>query len=126
MANVNAKRVLLGGLVGGVAFTVIDTAFQFGLLMQRYQGLQANGIFYKEPRIPFFIGFWIIELFAASIAGTWLYAAARDKLGPGPKTAVLIGFVLGLLMGLPTNTALASWSLARRYAALMSCIDFRV
>src|SRR5260370_41972570 len=114
MANVNAKRVLLGGLVGGVAFTVIDTAFQFGLLMQRYQGLQATGIFYKEPRTPFFIGFWIIELFAASIAGTWLYAPARDNVGPGPKTALLRGSGLGLLMGPPTNPAPAACSLAAR------------
>lgn len=126
MDNINAKRVLLGGLVGGVAFTLIDTAFQFGLLMQRYKGLQARGIFYEQPKIPFFIGFWILMLFAASIAGTWLYAAAREKLGPGPKTALLIGFVLGLLMGLPTDTALAAWSLAGRYVALVWCIDFVV
>src|SRR5262249_912003 len=102
MGNISAKRGLLGGVVGGVVFSVIDCAFQFGLLMHRYQALQERGIFYKQPRIPFFVGAWFVILFLSSIAGTWFYAAARDKLGPGAKTAVIIGLILGLLMGLPT------------------------
>jgi len=109
--SVNRGRVLLGGFAGGVIWVI--WSFLVGQLIignARYQAAQNAGLFLKEPRYPFFVGQWIVLLFILAIILAHLYAWVRQTLGPGPKTALKVGFLAGFAAGFPTNFGTASWA----------------
>src|SRR5262245_29186070 len=105
----NMGRVVAGGIAGGVAFNLWSMLFSIFVLGGRYEILQAQGVFRKDPRIPF-LPVWLLVLFLVSIGLVWLYAAVRPRLGPGPMTALKVGLVAGLIVGLPLPTAAFAWS----------------
>lgn len=105
----NATRILLGGIVGGVVFNGVSALIHTVILMGRYQVLQQGGHVRDVARIPYLPAHMAL-LFLVSIGLVWLYAAARQRLGPGPKTALLVGLVVGLIAGMPTNLALFAWA----------------
>ena len=105
----NMSRVVLGGVVGGVVYNIVSIIVNVVALADRYTLLQSNHILRTDPRIPF-LPIWIVLLFLVSIGLVWLYAAARPRLGPGPKTAFCVGITAGLIAGLPGNLAQFSWS----------------
>jgi hypothetical protein len=88
---------------------VIDFVVNAVILGSRYEMLQAQGTFLVEPRFPF-MPLWVVILLATGIAMVWLYAAARPRLGPGPKTAITIGLIVGLVANVPPHFATASWA----------------
>jgi len=107
--KLNRGRVWLGGIAGGVVWTVLS--FLIGLKMNPfYVAMQNTGIFLKEPRYPFFVGQWIILLFVMSILLAHLYAWSRATAGPGPRTALKIGMTVGFCAGVPGNFGTATWS----------------
>jgi len=109
--RVNRARVLLGGLAGGVVWFVwsfIVNDFIIG--NARYQAEQTAGRFLTQPRYPLFVGQWFVILLVASIILAYLYAWSRQTLGPGPGTALKIGFLVGFAAGFPENFAQATWS----------------
>jgi len=113
--TVNKGRVWLGGLAGGVvwaAWSFILNDFVVG--NARYVAAQNAGIFLKTPRYPFFVAQWIILLFVLAAIVAHLYAWTRQTLGPGPGTALRIGFWVGLVAGFPENFAQATWSAVDR------------
>jgi len=113
--GVNRGRVWLGGLAGGVVWFVWSFLVnQFIITNARYEALQNAGLFLKQPRYPFFAGQWIVILFILAIIVAHLYAWARQTLGPGPGTALKIGFLVGFAAGFPENFAQATWSAADR------------
>jgi hypothetical protein len=70
----------------------------------------------KAVTLSVFLGQWIVTLLLLGIVMAHLYAWARPNLGPGPKTALKIGFLVGFAAGFPENFAQASWSpLARAF-----------
>ncbi len=107
---VNSKRVLIGALAGGVAWTVLSMGINMAVLARRYEQAQAAGLFQTEPRIPGFLGIWILILFVLSWIGATLYAVARAAWGQGPLTALKVGVMLGLASGLPSNFGTAAWA----------------
>jgi len=113
--GVNRGRVWLGGLAGGIVWFVWSFLVnQFIITNARYEALQNAGLFLKQPRYPFFAGQWIVILFILAIIVAHLYAWARQTLGPGPGTALKIGFLVGFAAGFPENFAQATWSAADR------------
>jgi hypothetical protein len=113
--GVNRGRVWLGGIVGGVVWVIWSFLInQFVVTNARYQAAQNAGLFLKEPRYPFFIGQWIVILFIMAIIMAHLYVWARQTLGPGPGTALKIGFLVGFVAGFPENFAHATWSAVDR------------
>jgi hypothetical protein len=108
--GVNRGRVLLGGLAGGVVWTI--WSFLTGYLfigMARYEAATNAGLFLKQSRYHFFLGLWIFTLFAMSIVLAQLYSWVRHTMGPGPKTALKLGFLVGFAAGFPLNLAQAAW-----------------
>ncbi len=106
----NRGRILLGGLVGGVVWTVWSMVCGFFIIgMARYDAAQNSGMFLKEPRYPAFTAQWIVMLFVLSIVMAYLYASTRQTLGAGPMTAVKVGFLVGFIAGFPLNFANATW-----------------
>jgi len=107
--RLNKRRIWLGGLAGGVAWTA--WSFLIGMkLGPLYEAMQKQGLFLKEPRYPFFAVHWILLLFVMSILLAYLYALSRATAGAGPKTAVKIGMIVGFCAGVPGNFAQATWS----------------
>jgi hypothetical protein len=112
---VNRGRIWLGGLAGGVvwaAWSFVTGHFIIG--MWRYEAETNAGHFLKEPRYPLFVLQWIVLLFVLAIILAHLYAWARPTLGPGPKTALKIGFLVGFAAGFPDNFGQATWAAISR------------
>jgi hypothetical protein len=118
MAAVNGKRIVVGGLLGGLAWNVWSILVNAGLLAKLYQEEEAAGHLLPQPRYGFFMGLWILTLFLLGIGLAWIYAASRGTLGPGPLSALKVGLVAGLLAGWPGNLAQASWSPVSRWLPL--------
>lgn len=112
MAEVNIRRVLLGGLAGGVVWAGWSTVVNMVILKEKFVFAQANFALLVDSRIPdaAFITLWIITLFVLSFIGSWLYASVRETRGAGPGTALLIGIMLGFAAGFPVNFSLATHS----------------
>jgi hypothetical protein len=112
---INRGRVWLGGLAGGVVWAIWSWVVNDVVIRNdRYIAAQNMGVFLKTPRYPFFVGQWIILLFILAILVAHFYAWTRQSLGPGPGTALKVGFWLGFLAGFPGNFAQATWSAAGR------------
>ena len=113
--GLNRGRIWIGGIVGGVVWVVWSFLInQFILTNARYQAAQNAGLFLKEPRYPAFVGQWIVILLILGIIMAHLYAWARQTLGPGPGSALKVGFVVGFAAGFPENFAHATWSAVDR------------
>jgi hypothetical protein len=107
--KLNSARVWLGGIAGGVVWN----AWSFLINLRQapfYEMMQKRGLFLKQPRYPFFVGQWILLIFVMSILIAYLYAWSRATAGPGPKTALKIGMLVGFCAGVPNNFAQATWS----------------
>ena len=123
----NRSRIWLGGLAGGVVWLIWSFLVgQFIIGNARYAATQNAGLFLKQPRYPFFAGQWILILFMLAIVVSHLYAWTRPTLGPGPKTALKIGFLVGFPAGFPGNFAQACWSPIDRVFPLGWMLDMWV
>ena len=121
----NHGRVWLGGIVGGVVWT----AWSFFVGMRQaplYEAMQKQGLFLKESRYPLFTAHWIGLIFIMSILIAYVYAWSRSTLGPGPKSAVKIGMILGFFAGFPGNFAQSAWSPVPRLLPLGWMLDLWV
>jgi hypothetical protein len=110
----NRSRIWLGGLAGGVVWNLWSFLVYRFITGARYVEVQNAGLFLKTPRYPFFVAQWTLMLFILAIAVAHLYAWARQGLGPGPGTALKIGFLVGFFAGFPENFAQATWSAVGR------------
>jgi hypothetical protein len=111
----NRCRIWLGGLAGGVVWTVWSYIInRFAIQNVRYVAAQNAGVFLKTPRYHFFEAQWILVLFILAVIIAHFYAWTRQTLGAGPGTALRIGFWVGFVAGFPENFAQASWSAASR------------
>jgi hypothetical protein len=107
--KLNKARIWLGGFAGGLVWMAWSFFVQtrIGPL---YEAMQKQGLFLKEPRYPFFVGQWIVIVFLMSVLLAHLYAWSRATAGPGLKTALRIGMIVGFCAGYPGNFAQAAWS----------------
>ena len=126
MVAVNSRRVWIGALAGGVVWNLWSICIGYTLLMSRYEAAQQAGQFLKEPRYPFFVGFWIITLFLLSYVVAWLYASARATRGVGPGTALKIGLLVGFVAGFPGALAGSTWATYSRIIPLGQMLEMWV
>lgn len=113
----NVKRILIGGLVAAVVMFVLDGIGGAVFTMHRYEALQQTGYFQAQPRYPF-LPLWALCTLGMGLGFSWLYAVARPRLGAGPKTAVLIGLVVGAMCYVPINIVHVSWYQVGRFLPL--------
>jgi hypothetical protein len=102
--------VWLGGLAGGAIWIIWSLIVQIAYLGHRYPSAQNAGHLLKQSRYPFFLAQWILTLLVLGVVVAHLYAWARTSLGPGPRTALKVGFLVGFAAGFPENFAQASWA----------------
>lgn len=105
MGKINRGRVLLGGLVAGVIFIVVDFLMNGVVLAHDWEAaLKALGLTPSPNALVYFV-IWAL---LAGIGAIWLYAAVRPRFGPGPKTALLAGLAFWIFDdALPTLGKLA-------------------
>lgn len=86
MGKINMGRVLLGGIVAGIVYSILDYPINGIWLAPRWNtdlALLGHGAFTTHQ----IVSFNILNLIAG-IAFVWLYAAIRPRYGAGPGTAV--------------------------------------
>jgi hypothetical protein len=107
--KLNRTRIWLGGIAGGVVW--IAWGFLVGMRQAPfYEAMRRQGLFLKDSRYPFFAGHWILLILVMSILIAHLYAWSRATIGPGLKTALKIGMIVGFCAGVPDNFGQAAWS----------------
>lgn len=129
MAAINTKRVLIGALVGGLAWNAWSIAINAGILATRYEDAHKAKVLLAEPRgfsAPVFMVLWVLLIFVLSFIVTWLYAAARGTRGAGPGTALQVGALVGFAAGIPVNFSVASWGTFGRHIPLYWGFDLFV
>ena len=119
MYGININRWLLGGLVAGVIMWLAEGAASVLYMTDMEAAMAAHGLSMAAGT-----GTVLISLAVSLIAGlvlVFLYAAARSRFGPGPKTAAkmavvmwLGGYLLSILgykmMGLFPDRMLMLWA----------------
>jgi len=85
--------------------------------------MQQKGLFLAQPRYHLFAVEWIALLFVMSILLAHLYAWSRATAGPGPRTALKIGMIVGFCAGVPGNFGQAAWSTVPRLLPLGWMLD---
>jgi hypothetical protein len=95
MGTINWVRVFLGGLLAGVVIMIFEIGHGILMRAQWQAALQTLG----RPAEPTAAQMFLYPLlnFIIGIAAIWLYAAARPRFGPGPKTAALTGFAYSII-----------------------------
>ena len=121
---VNAKRVLIGALVGGLVWNAWSFFVNVVVLAGRYKAAQDAGSLLPQPRFAAFPAIWTVMLFVMAWIVASLYAAARASWGAGPMTALKIGVLIGFASGVPGNFASASWGIFSRWLPLWWTLDF--
>jgi len=123
MVVVNTRRVVLGAVVGWIAWSVWSTVVNMVILVPRYAAAQKAGVLLTQPRYPFFVPAWFAVLLVLSFVAAWSYAGARATRGAGPATAIKVGVALGFAGGFPIVFSLAAWAPFSRFIALGWMLD---
>jgi hypothetical protein len=126
MAGVNTRRVVLGTIAGGVVWSLWSTLVNLVILESRYQAAMNARQILAQARYPLWLAYWIITLFVLAYILTWFYVSVRSTLGPGPVTAVRVGFLVGFASGFPLSLTLASWAPFDRHIPFWWMLDLWV
>lgn len=126
MASINTRRIWLGALAGAAAWFVWTNVVHLGILAHRYGQAMADHHLMQQPRYQPFPVFWFLTLYLVSLAAAWLYAGIRQTYGPGPKTAVVLGIVLGFAAGFPLTVSTVEWTFVGRVIPFWWMLDIWV
>ena len=97
MGKINWGRVFLGGVLYGVVGGVM-LFFDAKLLGKDFiAAVQAKGQFPESTLVQF--GMCVLAMILFGFLTIWLYAAIRQRYGPGPKTAAIAGLATSLFGG---------------------------
>jgi len=86
MGKINWGRVILGGIVAGIVYCVLDYLVNGILLSARWNNEMA-ALGHAAITTRQIICFNILNI-VAGITFVWLYAAIRPRYGAGPRTAI--------------------------------------
>jgi hypothetical protein len=117
---------VLGVLAGGVAWGIWSTVVNAVILSSQYVAAYDAGQLIKGGRYPLFLAYWFVGLFLFTYILTWIYLSLRVTLGPGPKTALRVGFLVGFAMAFPLNLIVATWVPISRAFPLWWMLDLWV
>jgi hypothetical protein len=102
----NAKRVVLGGLVAGLIINVGETILNVPVIGAEFDAvIQRLGLPAMSGAT---IGLFVLMCFGLGIMCTWLYAAIRPHFGEGPRTALIASSFVWLLVSLWGNVTSAA------------------
>ena len=122
MAKMNIGRVIQGGLLAGIVINLISILDNVVILGPKIMAARQAGKLLLKPQFPFMPA-WVVAMFLLGLELIWLYAAVRPRFGPGPKTALALGIVVGVLSAVLDNLANAAWGLSGRYLPFMWAVE---
>jgi hypothetical protein len=131
---INTKKVVVGGLVAGVFFIVVDLLSNLVLIGDRFAAELEAAAPGATARLEDAIGVLIVSSLVWGLVVAWTYAAMRPRFGPGPKTAVYAGLtvwavailsfmilpVAGLISGVTFAMSMVIWLVATPAGALLA------
>ena len=117
----NRKRIVVGGIAAGLVVLVVDALASTLFLMERYRSLGQAGVYHEKPRLPFY-PVWILIALGIGLGLAWLYASVRSRLGPGRRTAALLGLVVGLMIYTPGSVATFAWTHEGGFVSLVRLV----
>ncbi len=128
MAAINYKRVALGAVAGGVAWLIWELVWSMLWATLFFDNMEDAMKLTGEPHYGAGVHYavWFPTMFILSGMVAWLYAAAHTALGPGPKTAFLIGCSVGFAAGFPANFFVTNWLSVDRLVPLHWTVDLWV
>jgi hypothetical protein len=92
MGKINMGRLILGGIVAGIAIDLLDYLVDGKWLAQRWaDGMASLG---KPGFSPVQIIWFNVLGLLTGIAAIWLYTAIRPRFGAGAKTAIIAGLAV--------------------------------
>jgi hypothetical protein len=92
MSGINIGRVVGGGLVAGLVMNISQSILNVPVLGAEMDA-ELAALNLPAPGGGA-IGIFVLMGFLLGILTVWLYAAVRPRLGPGPRTAVIVGLVI--------------------------------
>jgi uncharacterized PurR-regulated membrane protein YhhQ (DUF165 family) len=99
MGKMNVRRLILGGLVAGMVFNLVDYLVDVVMLgaewSEGFKALGHNGFSTNQ-----LIGSGVTGLVGGTVA-VWIYVGIRPRFGAGPKTAIYAGlavWIVGILL----------------------------
>lgn len=123
MAGLNPRRIVLGAVLGAVLWNILGYVINMVVLASRYPAAQAAGYYLKQPRYPLFALYWGVTIFLVAYILAWFYAAMRATMGPGPGTALKLGFFAGFAIAFPMSLAEATWLPVDRIFVLWHMVE---
>lgn len=127
MGKINYGRVVLGGIVAGIVFLVLDFV-GMQIIPFDWEAFVAQ---YNLTNPP--MALWVVMDIIYGILVVWLYAAIRPRFGPGVKTAIIAAIWVWIFFGavyygftamgmFPMNAflAMAGWGLVQVIAATVA------
>ena len=105
--KINIYRIIVGGIAAGFVMHLVDVIVHVVILKENYSAMIDSGIMREEIIASSVIMADLSVIFAGIIIAI-LYCILREVVGPGPKTALKLGFMLGLLL-LPGAFALHAY-----------------
>ncbi len=130
MSGINTGRVILGGLLAGLVLNVGEFILNM-FVIDEERMTEIYSAMNLDPPGSSAIAIFVVLLFVLGITTVWVYAAMRQRLGPGPKSAAIAAipiWIAGFLIPtvgyavqgmVPTNLAILAmvWGLAEMIAA---------
>jgi len=95
MSSINMARVVLGGIVAGVALNISETTLNLVVVAEQMDAALAR--LNLPPVGGGAIAVFVTLMFALGIMTIWLYAAIRPRYGAGPKAALCAGAAVWFL-----------------------------
>jgi len=126
MAAIGLRRVALGTVAGWIVWGIWSTIVNMVILAPKYAFAQKAGELLAQPRYPLFYVYWFVVLFVLTYILTWAYVSVRNVFGPGPITALRVGFLMGFMSGFPLSLSLATWAPFGRSITLWWMLDLWV
>ncbi len=107
MGKINYGRVVLGGVVAGVVFSLMDFVGMMIIPFDWEAWIVERGLTMPP------MATWIVLSLLFGILVVWLYAAIRPRFGPGVKTAVIAAVFAWLFYSMTqwAPTAMGMWSM---------------
>jgi hypothetical protein len=103
MGKINVGRLILGGIVAGIAIDLVDYFVDGVWLAPRWaDGMALLG---RTGFTPVQILLFNVIGLLTGLVAIWVYVAIRPRFGPGIKTAAYAGLAVWLLTVLFPNAA---------------------
>ena len=118
MIAINQKRLLMGSFLGFAVWAIWSGFLNLAVLASRYRVEQDAGHLLKHHSYSVYLLSWFLTIFLFSAIAAQLYAWARASLGPGLRTALTVGPLVGFLAAMQIEVITSRFPIDHRFTVL--------